>query len=236
MVTCYSYFIRWEYVEKIYVYSFKEIYYVLKAGFLQEKQRFYGYLSLLNIEVLIKNRKYINVFIRMHWKHMWSYGYIIFHYFYTTRSFIASFASFSPAAFTQRWKKMNISFDNTRLMSNSENGVEIEFDLVSLSGIKARPKSFNIATAQTDDCAVLINPYALNGPFIRNGNKKSLALSQLLAIILVLPIDGARNLARFYYYAHPHMYPLHPFLSQRQEYNAEFRSRRRAIYTYVSDR
>lgn len=74
---------------------------------------------------------------------------------------------------------------------------------------KARPKSFNIATAQTDDCAVLINPRALNGPFIRNGNKKSLALSQLLSF---MPIDGARNLAQFYYYAHPHMRSLRPLL------------------------
>jgi len=62
-------------------------------------------------------------------------------------------------------------------MSNSD-AVGIKFDLVSLSRIKARPKSFNIATAQTDDCAVLINPRALNGPFIRNDNKKSLALSR----------------------------------------------------------
>lgn len=115
-------------------------------------------------------------------------------------------------------------------------GVGIKFGSFSLSGIKARPKSFNIATAQTDDCAVLINPHALNGRFIRNGNKKSLALSQLLAIILVLPIDGARNLAQFYYYAHPHMWPLFTPFSRRQEYNAEFRSRRRAIYMYVSDR
>lgn len=96
-------------------------------------------------------------------------------------------------------------------MSNAD-AVGIKFDLVSLSGIKAHPKSFNIATAQTDDCAVLINPRALNGPLIRNDNKKSLALSQLLAITLVLPIDGARNPARFYYYAHPHMRPLRPLL------------------------
>lgn len=87
----------------------------------------------------------------------------------------------------------------------------IKFDLVSFSRIKARPKSFNIATAQTDDCTVLINLCALNGPFIRNDNKKSLAFSQLLAITLVLSIDGARNLARFYY-AYPHMRSLHPFL------------------------
>lgn len=96
-------------------------------------------------------------------------------------------------------------------MSNSD-AVEIKFDLVSLSRIKARLKSFNIATAQTDDCAVLINPCALNDPFIRNDNKKSPALSQLLAITLILPIDGARNPARFYYYAHPHMQPLRPLL------------------------
>ena len=99
-------------------------------------------------------------------------------------------------------------------MSNSD-AVEIKFDLVSLSRIKAHPKSFNIATAQTaqtDNCAILINPCALNGSFIRNDNKKSLALSQLLAITLILPIDGARNPVRFYYYTHPHMRPHRPLL------------------------
>ena len=99
-------------------------------------------------------------------------------------------------------------------MSNSD-AVEIKFHLVSLSRIKARPKSFNIATAQTDNCAILINPCALNGPFIRNDNKKSLALSQLLAITLILPIDGARNPVRFYYYTHPHMRPPIALFSQR---------------------
>lgn len=96
-------------------------------------------------------------------------------------------------------------------MSNSD-AVGIKFDLISLSMIKACPKSFNIASAQTDNCPVLINPYALNGPFIRSDNKKSLALSQLLVITLALPIDGARNLAQFYYYAHPHMRLFRPLL------------------------
>lgn len=85
--------------------------------------------------------------------------------------------------------------------------------------------------------AVLINTRPLNGPFIRNDNKKSSALSQLLAITLVLPIDEARDfiiMRRVQAQTHmrltltPSSPPSHRPLFHPAIYNAKFRSRCRA--------